>query len=366
MLTRTWVWTGIFLDSDLVAFKPSDDVLRTNNAMSTIMARRLEPQGIPNWLIMSKAGSPFLKKWMREYKGEWDLSNDESTWKEDSWGKMSVDTPTGLAEDGALDLTISDGHAWFYPLASESDSDVSLQKLGFGKTWDSVDESYGTHVWHWDGGMRDLVIPETVRTIDTPLFCQLRPLFDDLDGDGYTATTPRKNANWSIARAARLKTSNHNMFSDYRMAGDEHDIKWVDSSGYRLHGWALNGTRLRSDAVNGTHRMIGELSFVVLPVPFGWDERQWTARVEFELDPGTLDGKDLVGLFKIRTEADGDIIVRVGNQQGLGYTMDVEWRDVSRAKAREGLTHWKSQTRAFIKTPEVRQLQKSWHQLAVT
>ena len=330
------------------------------------MARRLSPEGVPNWLIMSKAGSPFLKEWMQKYEGEWDLSNDESTWKEDSWDKMAVETPTKLAENEDPDLMILDGHSWFYPLASDSNGDAMLKKLWFGKSWDSIDESYGTHMWHWNGEIRNLATPEIVRTIDTPLFCQLRKLLDDLDGDGYTATAPERNANCSIKMAASLKTRHHRMFSDYRMAGDEHDTKWVDSSGYQLHGWAPKGTPLRSDAISGTHRWMGEHSFAVLPVPSGWDTRAWTVRMDLQLEPGTLDGKELVGLFKIRTEDDGDIVVRVGNQRGAGYIMDVEWRDLSRAKAKEVLTLWKTQKRGYIKSPHLRQVQQSWHQMVIT
>lgn len=357
---------GIFLESDLVAIKSIDDILRGDNATSTVMARRLSPDGVPNWLIMSKPGGPFLKQWMQAYEGEWDLSWDESTWKDDSWEKMAVETPTKLAEIGGQGLVILDGHSWFYPLAAESDGDAALKKLWFGKSWDSIDESYGTHVWHWDEGVRELVTPRNIRMIDTPLFCQIRPLFDDLDSDGYIATAVRKNANCSSVRAASLKRRNHRMFSDYRMTSDEHDIKWVDSSGYHLHGWAPKGTPLRNDAAGGTHRMMGEHSFAVLPVPSGWDTRTWTARMDVKLDPGTLDGDKLVGLFKIRTERDGDILTRVGNQRGSGYTMDIEWRDLSRSKAKEVLSHWKTQTRGYIQTPDLRQVQQSWHHVAIT
>lgn len=361
-----WICIGIFLDNDLVAFAHSNDILKANHATSTILARRLHPEGVPNWLIMSKAGSPFLKRWMQAYEGDWDLVNDESTWKDDSWAKMTVDTPTSLVENGDLDVKVLDGHSWFYPLASEEDGDATLKKLWFGKSWETADESYGSHVWHWDAGMRDLVAPDTVRTIDTPLFCQLRHLFDDLDGDAYVATASRKNVNCSITNAASLKRGNHRLFFDYQITHDEHDIKWVDSSGHHLHGWAPKGTPLRSNEVSGSHRMIGEHSFAVLPVPAGWDARVWTARIDLKLDPGSLDGENPIGIFKIRTEGDGDIVVRLGHEKGSNYKLNVEWRDSSRAKANEVLTQWKSQISAFIKSQDLKQVEQSWHHLAIT
>ena len=163
------------------------------------------------------------------YKGAWDQGD---------WKKLALQVPEALADDLDEDLTILDGYSWFYPLASEEDGDATLKRLWFGKSWDDIGKSYGTHVWHWSEDFRHLVTPEVVRTIDTPLFCSLRHLFDDLDRDGYNSTELEENANCSITTVEKLKEKNHRIFADYRMDSDDVDTKWVDSSGYNLHGWA--------------------------------------------------------------------------------------------------------------------------------
>ena len=130
-----------------MALKSSDDILHRHNATSSIMARRLHPEGIPNWMIMSKAGSPFLRRWIEKYKGEWDLNKDESIWDDHIWKEMAVETPSELAKGGDPNVMILNGHSWFYPLASEPDGDTTLKKLWFGTmyadalTADSINHS---------------------------------------------------------------------------------------------------------------------------------------------------------------------------------------------------------------------------------
>ncbi|KAL2044100.1 hypothetical protein ABVK25_012476 [Lepraria finkii] len=136
----------IFLENDLVALKSSDDVIFGNdNTTSTVLARRLNPEGIPNWMIMSKPGSPFLRRWLERYEGKVAPGTGERVWEDDMWKEMGFEVPTQLAMEENPGLAfVLDGHAWFYPLASEEEGDVPLKKLWFGKSWDSIDESYGT------------------------------------------------------------------------------------------------------------------------------------------------------------------------------------------------------------------------------
>ena len=136
------------------------------------MAERLAPEGAPNWLIMSKPQSPFLKRWMDAYP-----SSDRS------FSHLATLTPYEFFKDRDPDLHVLGGHTWFYPLASDPDGDKTLKKLWFGKSWFDIEESYGTHVWHWKEEFRELITPEVVRAVDTPLFCRLRDLFEGL-GDG--------------------------------------------------------------------------------------------------------------------------------------------------------------------------------------
>ena len=366
-LVALWELGGIFLENDLVALKFSDDVLRGVNATSTVVAMRLNPEGVTNWMIMSQAGSPFLRRWLERYEGEVDPETGERIWNDEKWKEMEFEVPSELAVEPDLDVTVLNGHSWYYPLASEMEGGAPLKKLWFGKTWEGIDESYGTHIWHWDSSLRELVTPETVRTIDTPLFCRIRRLFDNLDGDGYRAVSREKNANCSIVAAQALRSRHYRLFADYRVLGDDSDAKWVDSSGFHHHGWAPKGTVLQGDTNNEKYRQFDEHSFAVLPVPSGWDTRAWTVRMDLQLDATELNGRKLMGLFKIRTAGDGDIVVRIGHQQEPGYMVEVEWRELSQAEASQDETAAAPhQTKAQIPSSHLKEVGRSWHTLAIT
>ena len=349
-----------------MALKSSNDVLLGENATSTVLATRLNPEGVPNWMIMSKPGSPFLRRWLQQFEGQLDPETNERIWNDENWKEMTFDVPTELSMEEDLDVTVLNGYSWYYPLASEAEGDIPLKKLWFGKSWDSIGDSYGTHIWHWDNDVRNSITPETVRTIDTPLFCGIRRLFDNLDGGGYTSIPREKNANCSIIPIGKLRSRHHRLFADYRMAEHDLDAKWVDSSGFHHHGWAPKGTVLRRNTDNTTHRDFDENSFAVLPVPKGWDSREWTVRMDLLLDSTALDARDLIGLFKIRTEGDGDIVIRVGHQQDPGYLLEVEWHELDRTESSEILEEETQEIKVQIPSSQLKQLGRSWHSLAVT
>ena len=310
--------SGIYLDSDLVALKSSDDVIYSNSTRSTVMALQHKGDGIPNGLIMSKPRSPFIKRWIQQYK---QIKN------QNVWDQLSTSRPHAMYTDMDPDLTVLDGHSWFYPLSSQSDGDTSLKMLWFGKSWHDVDKSYGTHFWHPTTKFAKLITPKTIQMIDTPLFCRIRNVFDNLDDDGYYSTPPEKNANCSVTWTSDLKSENHRMFSDYRMSTDDLDIKWVDSSGFNNHGWAPKGTLLQQNSTSGLAiRNITANSYAALPVPADWDSRVWSVRMTFHMDTKKIAEGDGVGLFKIRMEGGGEILIRVRNENPFpGITMKLEW-----------------------------------------
>ena len=319
------VCVGIFLDTDLVPLKSSDDVIYGNATRATVMARQFRGHGLPNGMIMSKPRSPFIKRLIQEYK---DLENDKQ------WDELSATRPWQMWREQDPDLTVLDGHAWFYPLSAEKDGDATLKQLWFGKSWWDVEKSYGTHFWHPTAKFAELVTPKVVRTIDTPLFCATRKLFDDVDGDGYFAKDPKEDPNCAVTWARDLEEENHRMFADYQMATDEEDIKWMDSSGFNHHGWAPAGTERTYNETTGTvSRTISEGSYAVLPVPVDFDARVWSARIKFETDPLAISEGEGVGLFKIRMETGGEILVRIRNDNPFpGTTVKVEWKGNQLAK----------------------------------
>jgi len=80
-------------------------------------------------------------------------------------------------------------------------------------------------------------------------------------------------------------------------------------------------------------RGLSPKSYAVLPIPADWDARLWTARLTFELDTSTLASGNGIGLFKIRIETGGEILVRVRNDNPYpGITVKVEWHGNRLAK----------------------------------
>ena len=305
------------MDNDLIPLKSSDDVIYCNSTRATVMALQQQGDGMPNGMIMSKPRSPFLKRWIEQYK---------EIKQKDDWDRLSTTLPHTMYTDKDPDLTALDGHSWFYPLSSQKNGDTSLKKLWFGKSWHDIDKSYGTHFWHPKADFAKTTIPETIQTIDTPLFCRLRKLFDSLD-NGTISVPEGENVNCTITRVADLKAENHRMFSDYKMSTDDLDRKWVDSSGFHNHGWAPKGTLLKSNHASGfMYRNIIADSYAVLPVPADWDCRVWSVRMMVEVDTKHIAEGDGVGIFKIRMEDEGEILVRVRNDNPYpGITLKLEW-----------------------------------------
>lgn len=319
------------------------------------MARRLDHESIPNWLIMSRPRAPFLKRWMLEYKG---------VHEQDGWQKLALKTPSDLAKDDS-DITVLDGHSWFYPIASDPDGDAALKKLWFGKTWDEVDRSYGTHVWHWDESTRQTITPQTIKTVDTPLFCALRPLLDGLISGEKARGRP--NPNCTVVKVDQLSNRDHRLFSDYLAEGDQWNMKWIDSSGFNHHGWAPNGTRLSEDKEGGVVRVIDQHSWAVLPVPQGWDAREWTARLDLKIQSEVLDAAGGFGLFKIRTRGEGEIVVRIISQNPpTQYMLDIGWRDTPRVQKANGEFAQSDNEKRQIPAEALHQLGKTFHELAIT
>ena len=111
------------------------------------------------------------------------------------------------------------------------------------------------------------------------------------------------------------------------MSTDDLDRKWVDSSGFHNHGWAPKGTLLKSKNASGfMYRAIIADSYAVLPVPADWDCRVWSVRMMVEVDTKHIAEGDGVGIFKIRMEDEGEILVRVRNDNPYpGITLKLDW-----------------------------------------
>ena len=313
------------MDTDLVSLRSSDDIIYGPTTRATVMAAQHRGEGLPNGLIMSKPGSPFLKRWMQHY-GE--------AKRNGNWDELSTIRPYLMHQAKDPDLTVLEGHTWFYPLSAEKDGDTPLKTLWLGKSWHDIDQSYGTHFWHPMDNFASLIEPKTIQTVDTPLFCRVRQLFDNLDDDGYFAHPVAQNSNCSIVWMKDLSEEDYKIFSDYKVSADDLDIKLVDSSGFSNHGWAPRGMLQSHNETSGVaFRNVTKDSFAIMPVPVGWDARVWTVRMTLQVDHGEITTADGVGLFKIRTETAGEIMIRVRNDIPYpGVTINLEWRGDSLAE----------------------------------
>lgn len=109
---------AIVLDSDLVALKSSDDMINDPTIRATVMASRYREEGLPIALIMSKAGSPFLKNWRGQYKAVKVIEN---------WEELSIKTPYFMLQDRNPDQPVLDGHSWFYKLSTKQNGEATIR-----------------------------------------------------------------------------------------------------------------------------------------------------------------------------------------------------------------------------------------------
>ena len=271
------------------------------------MSRQLSVAPVINAVIMSKPESPFIYRWMQAYRG----------FNVSEWDHMTSWVPHEMFLAGEPDLTLLDDHAWMYPKRHGKADDIAhphLSQMWTGKSWYKIDYNHGVHFWKWLTYAKDLVhmTPQMARNIDTPLFCRLRNLFDNVDGDGYYSVPWEKNPNCTISWVKDLNEKTHRLFADYRMDQDTMDMKWVDSSGHNNHGWAGHGTNISRNE-NGNEvarRRFDEGDHAWLSVPADWDARVGTARMTFQLNPNAFKAGDTeMGLFKIRVDWRGEIVL---------------------------------------------------------
>ena len=288
------------MDTDLVALRSSDTVLSDPSTKTTVMAEEAGV-GLCNALIMSTPKAPFIRRWMDWYR----------SFEDQKWNDHSVILPYHMYPDRDPDITVLHDHAWFYPMYGRHNR--GFRTMWLGKSWWDIDRSFGVHLWRGSRGpMASLLTPQTVRAIDTPLFCAMRKLFDDVDGDGIVSLSPATNPNCSVPRVSEVVRHQDGLFSVYEFDTDDIDAKWVDRLGNNLHGWAPVGTRRLSSGLDGsTDRYFAESSYAVLPVPLGWDPRARTTNVDFKFDTKTLAYGQEIVLVKTSIGENGAIVIKL-------------------------------------------------------
>jgi len=307
------------MDYNIIALRSSDPIINDPTTKSAVMAEQ-DPGGFGNAFFMAKQYSPFLKAWMQEYE----------RFNDSDWGGFSLVAPHKLFEQGNQDLTALDVHTWYYPTCC---SDASTIKLFFGHSFTKIDQSYGVHQWGGRWRTTNMLSPANVRTIDTPFFCRIRHLFNDI-GDGYIAQDYQTNPNCSFVDMSGIQPSVDTMMADYQFTHDT-DIKVIDSSGNRLHGWAPHTTGLPLDlAPSSSSSFIAQqvrefrpFQFLVLPLPTNYDGRTGTLQTSILLQNGFNDHRDsTTTLAQVRMDDDSKMLLRLIQSGATGNTsIQVEW-----------------------------------------
>lgn len=301
---------GIYMDYNIVALKSSDPIIFNATTKSAVMAEQ-DSWSFGNAWFMARAASPFLKAWMQEYKG----------FNDSKWGDLSLGAPHRLYRAGGQDLTKLDYHTWYYPPCC---ADSSTQKLWFGQSFSDIDDSFGVHQWGGRWRSTAMLTPESVRTIDTPFFCRIRHLFNDI-GDDYVAEDWRKNPNCSFTTLDTLPTNPDGLMGSYHFRHDT-AIKILDDSGHRLHGWAPYRSGLPVSTDVDSFREFRKDEFAVLPVPIDYDARRGTIRTELLLQNGHTDEVDTaITLAMFRLDDDTKLYWSFVRHGSGNMTVQLEW-----------------------------------------
>ena len=167
---------GIYLDSDVYALRPFDDVL--SGARDAVLAHEGGNRyGLCNAIVLAKPGSRFIARWLAEYDG----------FAEQDWNYHSVVLPRKLADRHPDELCALSPTAFFWPLwtpghvdymhrrlsASEAaEVEATVQKHGGGLYANQL----AYHAWSHNSFDKyvEKLTPEAILTLDTRFNILLR------------------------------------------------------------------------------------------------------------------------------------------------------------------------------------------------
>lgn len=152
---------GIYLDADVVAIRPFDDLL--NNQVVMGQEARGARVGLCNAVILARPFATFIHRWLAEYR-----SFDPAKWTD-----HSVILPGLLAKEHPEDITVVRFDRFFWPLWVENGLLEAYQRVDY-----RFEENYAFHMWTSRGEaafLRSLDLRE-VALRDTAFNCLVRPL----------------------------------------------------------------------------------------------------------------------------------------------------------------------------------------------
>src|SRR5262245_41900942 len=184
---------GIYLDADVFVQRDFDDLL----GHSTVLGQEtVEEWGLGNAVILAEPQSPFLCRWLDQYRSFRSRGWDEF------YMEHSVNLPLQLARDYPAEITVLSHTAFYLPHCSPSD----LEWIFASTREIPRDGTYANHLWQshsWDY-LEDLT-PGRVRSADTNFHRWVEPLIVGLpDNYGAPSMARRFSKLWSRLTAPSL------------------------------------------------------------------------------------------------------------------------------------------------------------------
>ncbi len=166
---------GIYLDADVFVQRDFDDILAHSAVLGQEGANA--EWGLANAVMLAEPQSPFLRRWLDEYR------SFRSTGRDEFWGEHSVQLPSKLARAYPEEITVLPYTAFFWPLWTKE----HIRWIFASDRPIPLEHTYCNHLWEagaWDY-LEDLT-PGRVRSVDTNFHRWVRPFITDLQ-DNYGA-----------------------------------------------------------------------------------------------------------------------------------------------------------------------------------
>ena len=164
---------GIYLDADVLVQRSFDDLLNHRTVLG--QEAQAGKTGLANAVILAEPQSPFLCRWLEEYR-----SFRGGPPGSEFWNHHSVLLPEQLARAHPSEITVLQPTAFFWPLWT----DEHLKWIFASNRPIPLDHTYANHLWEnfaWNY-LEDLT-PRRVRASDTNFHAWVRPLIEGLPDD---------------------------------------------------------------------------------------------------------------------------------------------------------------------------------------
>lgn len=189
---------GIYLDADVLVQRSFDNLLGYQTVLGQEEGAYNGQLGLANAVMLAEPQSPFLCRWLEEYR-----SFQGGPPGSEFWSAHSVRLPEKLARAYPLEITILPKTAFYWPLWIEEHLDwifASNRPI-------PIDQTYANHLWEgvaWKY-LEDLT-PRRVRSVDTNFHAWARPLIEGLPDSFGAPTLRRRLQNRTLRKARALKS----------------------------------------------------------------------------------------------------------------------------------------------------------------